>query len=36
MGFNNLGKIEKGYFADLIIFDEDINVSGVFVGGKRM
>ena len=36
MSVNNLGKIEKGYFADLVIFDEDINVSGVFVGGKRM
>lgn len=35
MGAENLGKIEKGYFADLVIFDEDINVSAVFIGGER-
>ena len=28
------GKLERGYRADIVVFDEDINVSDVFVGGK--
>ncbi len=30
------GKLEKGYDADICIFDEDINVSTVFVSGVKM
>ncbi|MBO7297781.1 MAG: N-acetylglucosamine-6-phosphate deacetylase [Clostridia bacterium] len=29
------GKIAKGYYADIVIFDEDINVSSIFVNGKK-
>ena len=29
------GKIAKGYDADIVIFDEDINVSSIFVNGKK-
>ena len=32
----NKGKLEKGYDADVIVFDEDINVSNVFVMGKKV
>lgn len=32
----NKGKIEKGFDADLIVFDEDINVMHVFVNGKEI
>lgn len=28
------GKIEKGFDADLIMFDDDINISFVMVGGS--
>lgn len=34
MGLDTKGKIFAGYDADLVIFDEDINVSHVVVGGK--
>ena len=30
------GKIAVGYDADLLLFDEDIHVSAVFVSGKRI
>lgn len=30
------GKIQSGYDADLIIFDDDINVSSVYVNGKKI
>ncbi len=30
------GRIAEGYDADLLLFDENINVSAVFVGGKRI
>lgn len=29
------GKLAKGYDADIIVFDEDINVSHVFINGKK-
>lgn len=29
------GKIAKGYDADIVVFDEDINVSSIFVNGKK-
>lgn len=32
----NKGEIKEGMDADLIVFDEDINVSSVFVGGKQI
>ena len=32
----NKGKIEKGFDADLIVFDEDINVEQVFVNGEEI
>ena len=35
MGYNK-GKLESGYDADVIVFDNDINVSNVFVLGKKV
>lgn len=32
----NKGVLESGKDADVIVFDEDINVSSVFVGGKKV
>lgn len=32
----NKGKIARGYDADVIVFDDEINVSSVFVGGKKV
>ncbi len=32
----NKGKLENGYDADVIVFDEDINVSDIFVMGKKV
>ena len=32
----NKGKIEKGFDADLIVFDEEINVKQVFVNGEEI
>ena len=34
MGLENKGKIKSGFDADIVIFDEDINVKNVIVGGK--
>lgn len=35
MGLPNKGDLLPGKDADIVIFDSDINVQGVFVGGKR-
>ena len=35
MGYNK-GKLEPNYDADVIVFDNDINVSDVFVMGKKV
>ncbi len=35
LGLHNKGKIQKGYDADIVIFDNDINVSTVLVNGER-
>ena len=32
----NKGTLKTGYDADVIVFDEDINVSKVFVNGKAI
>ena len=32
----NKGKLEKGYDADVVVFDEQINVKAVFVGGEKI
>lgn len=32
----NAGKLEKGYRADVVVFNDDIRVSNVFVGGKKV
>ena len=31
----NTGVLEKGKAADVVVFDDDINISNVFVGGKQ-
>ena len=31
----NKGEIKEGYDADIIVFDEDINIKDIFVMGKR-
>ena len=33
---NNYGKIEKGYPADLVVFDEHIRIQDVFVAGRKV
>lgn len=35
LGLKNKGKLEAGYDADIVVFDGDINVDGVFVGGIK-
>lgn len=32
----NIGKLEPGYFADVILFDEDINIKMTLVNGKEV
>ncbi len=32
----NKGSIKKGYDADIIVFDEDIQMTDIFVGGKKV
>ncbi len=34
MGLKNTGALKKGYDADIVIFDDDINIEKVFVLGK--
>ncbi|MBR0277922.1 MAG: amidohydrolase family protein, partial [Clostridia bacterium] len=36
MGFSSKGKIKKGYDADIVIFDDNINVLHSMVGGKTV
>ena len=33
---NHKGQIKEGYDADLLLFDEDININKVFVGGREV
>lgn len=35
MGLENLGKIEEGYFADFVIFDNDVNIVKVISKGEE-
>ena len=32
----NAGKLENGYRADIVVFDEDINIKSVFVNGLNV
>ena len=34
--FDEKGSIAKGKDADLVVFDENVNVSAVFIGGRRL
>ena len=34
MGLANKGALVEGYDADIVIFDEDVNVDKVIVGGR--
>jgi N-acetylglucosamine-6-phosphate deacetylase len=34
MGLKGKGKIKVGYDADIVIFDEDIHIEKVLVGGQ--
>ncbi len=36
MGLENRGRIEKDYFADLVFFDDDINIKKVIIQGKEL
>ncbi len=36
MNLKSKGSIQKGYDADIVIFDEDINVKAVFVNGEKL
>ena len=33
---NNKGYLLPGYDADIVVFDEGINIKSVFVGGKKV
>ena len=32
----NKGKLQKGYDSDIVVFDENINIEKVIVGGKEI
>lgn len=36
MGVCDRGEIKEGYFADIVIFDDDINIKKVFTEGKEL
>jgi N-acetylglucosamine-6-phosphate deacetylase len=36
MGLSDRGSLAEGYYADLVFFDDDINVSRVFIEGKEL
>jgi N-acetylglucosamine-6-phosphate deacetylase len=36
MGFNKKGKIESGFDADIVLFDDDINVKFTIINGKTI
>ena len=36
MGLDNKGSLKAGFDADVVVFDENINVSDVFVGGRKV
>ena len=36
MGLSDRGSLEVGYYADLVFFDDDINVERVFIEGKEL
>ena len=36
MGVCKRGQIKEGYFADMVVFDDDINVKKVFIEGKEL
>ena len=35
MGLSNRGSLKEGYFADLVFFDDDINIKKVIIEGKE-
>ncbi len=35
MGLSRKGELKSGYDADIVVFDSEINVKAVFVGGRR-
>jgi N-acetylglucosamine-6-phosphate deacetylase len=36
IGLRNKGSVLAGYDADLVIFDDDVNISKIFVAGKAV
>lgn len=36
MKMENRGKIKENYFADLVFFDEDVNIKKVIIGGEEL
>ncbi len=36
MKIENRGKLAAGYFADLVFFDDDVNISKVWIEGKEL
>ena len=35
MGLSSKGSLESGKDADVVVFDSDINIKAVFVGGEK-
>ena len=36
MNLKKRGEIKKGYFADLVFFDEDLNIKKIIIEGKEL
>ncbi len=36
LGLESKGKLEKGYDADILVFDNDVNIEKIFVGGEEI
>jgi N-acetylglucosamine-6-phosphate deacetylase len=36
LGLSDRGRIERGWRADLIVLDRDLNLKAVFVGGREL
>jgi len=35
LGIDDMGEIKKGNIADIILFDKDINIKGMYISGEK-